>query len=778
MTSSTFMIGPISDALRKDIRPWATPEDSFDTLTNAYQFRGRIVRKSGYDTLARLSPDGGITFPGNPVMGLRTQNLPINGVGAQNLIGFDTTTSYLYNASTEEFSTLPSIMPVVWSGTDSQFFWTVNYAGALWATNGKPGFSPSNTTTVPGQDGIRYYGSMNSSPTVSIGNTWVNYNPPININITTGITTYLLGALLIFPYRGYLVFLNTTEGTSSLSFNFPNRARWTQIGTPYYSFPVPNTPNLQTVDPLAARDDIFGRGGANDAPINDIIVAAGFIRDILVVYMQKSTWRLRFVNNSQNPFVWERINFTLGSSCTFSAITFDKGLMAIGSRGIVISDANDTIRFDEKIPDEIFKIRQFNNGFQRVFGIRTFETKLCYWTYPDDLNPTGIYPDKVLVYNYETKNWSYFDDCFTCFGYYNYATNAGITWNQLTLPWESYGNITWDSSISKFGKENILAGNQQGYVLVLETDSSSNGPSLFIQAITLSTATTPTVITSPNHNLPNGSWVMLLDITGTTFADGVSLNGQNFKTSLIDQNNFSLNAYEPIFPGNASGASFTYNIAFLPILPGSVQINIGALQFTDNDSDGNLFLVGSLTPTGIINYSTGLLNLTFSPPIVSTSVSIRIVSLSPAQLLDPISTANAYTGGGQIAKISNYDIQTKIFNFFGDDKRSRLSKIDFYVDKTQNGQFTVNIFPDSDNVPVNTPLPDNPQSNVVLTSLNPYQFGDGDETIYRLYCDAIAQTVQFQLTMSDQQMAVTSINSEDLELLSMIITMKRGGRLV
>ena len=43
----------------------------------------------------------------------------------------------------------------------------------------------------------------------------------------------------------------------------------TQIGTPYYSYPVPNSPNLQTLDFLAARDDIFGRGGANDAPTSE-----------------------------------------------------------------------------------------------------------------------------------------------------------------------------------------------------------------------------------------------------------------------------------------------------------------------------------------------------------------------------------------------------------------------------------------------------------------------------------------------------------------------------
>lgn len=846
MTTQSFLIGPIKEGLRKDVKPYAIPEDAFDVLTNAYQFRGRVIRRPGYKLLGNLAN-------GTPVMGLRTREL--FGIDQQQLIAFDTTQAYNFTGTS--FSPLASVMPVTWNGTDSQFFWTTNYAGAFWATNDVPGlhgWAPSsfaasagtgtsatvnvtatgNTAavgdtvyfvnltgtaaannlvfavvtainvggnpavitiqainvaatftwangavssgfmldsqqTVAGVDGIRYYANCsNVVPAVSpVGLTWVNYNPPLNA------TTSLAGALLIFPYRGYLVFLNTWEGNSNGNIsNFPNRARWTQVGTPFYSNPVPNTPSLQTFDPLAARDDLFGRGGANDAPTNEVIVGAGFIRDILVVYFERSTWRLRFVNNSQNPFVWERVNIELGSDCTFSSIPFDKGLMSIGQRGIVISDGVDTSRFDEKIPDDIFKIRQTNNGLQRVYGIRTFRTRLLYWTFPSDTNPSGIYPDQLLVYNYDTKNWSYFDDCFTCLGYY-YPGGNGLTWNDLTEPWESYGDTSWDSGQIEAGYETIVAGNQQGFVFTLEQTSGANDPSLNISAISGST------ITSTNNNLPDGVWISLSGVTGTTSSDGVSLNGRNFKvsntTDPMDPNNFTLTEFKPIGAGNASGTSFSYTIGYTPIIPGSVQINVGSLVFTDSDLDGNLFGTGG---SGTVNYNTGALSLTFSPSIGTSAVNIRVVSLNVLQTIVPVSTTGAYTGGGQITKISNFDIQSKIFNFFNDDKRSRLSKIDFYVDTTQNGQFTCNVFSDSSNVPVNAPLADNPQSNVVLTSLNPYQFGAGQETIFRLYCDAIAQTVQLQLTMSDQQMAVNAINSSDFELLSMIITMRRGGRLI
>lgn len=931
------LIGPIKDGLRKDLKPWATPEDSFDSLTNAYQFRGRIVKRPGYDLLGQLvfqilgqivAPSaqnftnnlfttftlsgvvitsGSITItvngaanytlkedpnnPGSiiqtsgtgvnflngsinyltgalslnfsvnpggnvvitfsyaymlPVMGIRTREL--FELNQQDTIAFDTKYAYRYSNTLASFQPLPSVMPVVWNGTDSQFFYSINYAGAFWATNGNPGLNgisitsinnanPAQVTTsaphgyttgqsvtiinvsgytplaattpilngqvfdiivtgpttftldglngalysayasgglslnsqvtVLGQDGIRYYA------TTSVGTTWVNYNPPIDPN------NALAGALLIFPYRGYLVFLNTTEGNEDGVFNFGNRARWTQVGTPYYSPPDPTTPNPIGFDPTTARDDLFGKGGADDAPTQEVIIGAGFIKDILIVFFERSTWRLRFVNNAQNPFVWERINVELGASATFSTIPFDKHLMAIGERGIVMADPNDAIRFDEKIPDTIFEIRIENAGMQRVHGIRTFRTKLNYWTYPDDENANGIYPDKVLVYNYDTKNWSFFDDCFTCFGYF-YGFDD-MTWDSLpnafVTPWSGYGNITWEGGELEKEYETVLAGNQQGFVLALERDSDPNGNSLYITAISGST------FTSPNNNLPNGTWITLSGIAGTTDQTGVTLNGRNFKLVNPDgpaaqPNTFTLQEFTPISFGTFTGSLFGFILAvpFIPVFPGSVYITAGTETFTDSHLNGTL--QGTAGSTGTINYTTGEIVINFIAPVSGINIYIRVVSVDPNQGLSNVITTGTYTGGGYISKISNFDIQTKIFNFIPQDKRSRLSYIDFYVDTTSSGEFTCNVFTDSSNVPGNAPLSDNPRSNVVLTSLNPYQFGNGTETIFRLYADVIAQTIQCQFTMSDQQQAISHIAFSDLEILSMNFALRPGGRIV
>lgn len=948
--TSNFLIGTIDEGITNNTKPWATPADSWESLVNMYQWRGRVVKKTPYTLVGQLSfqissqvvgasaqnftvnlftfqvpplvgvtvvpssititvsgganytltedpanpgsimyvsganappfQNGSINYltgdlvlnfdapgppPGNvvitfsysyglPVMGLRTREL--FELNEQDTIAFDTRFAYRFSNTLDQFVELPSVMPTEWSGTNSQFFFTTNYAGAFWATNSKPGlhganisaitqaaigvgtplvttgaahnFTTGQTVTfinvggmveinglssvitvispttfslddidtsafsaytsggialnsyvsVVGQDGIRYYGALTN------GTGWANYNPPIDTN------NALVGALLIFPYRGYLVFLNTWEGNEQVGkiFNYGNRARWTQAGTPFYSEPVPSTPNPQNVDVNTARDDLFGRGGANDAPTQEVIIGAAFVRDILVVFFQRSCWRLRFVNNTQNPFVWERINVELGSSATFSTIPFDKGAMAIGERGIVIADANDVIRLDDKIPDKIFDIRIENDGMQRVYGIRTFRTRLNYWTMPSVTNPDGIYPDLVLVYNYETKTWAQFDDCFTCFGYF-YAFND-MTWADLTQAWSTYDGdeYTWGGGSVAKGYENVIAGNQQGFVLKLEglpentndNPNFQNGASLKIDSIT-SAAGLPGVFSSADNNLPDGSWIVLSNIAGTTDVSGVTLNGRSFKVVNPgnNANTFTLEEWTPYSAGNASGGTFNFTLAspLIPILPGSVYITVGSLTFTDYQLNGVLSAAPSLS-TGIINYQTGAITLFFVPVIGSTPVYIRVVSQNPAQGRVNVETTGTYTGGGFISKTSNIQIKTKIFNFLEKDKRARLSKIDFYVNTTTIGEFQADVYADSSNQIINSPLSDNARSNIVKTSKNPYQYGNGVQTIYRLFAEAQSQTIQVNMSLNDSQMAVPVIAGSDIEILAMNFSLRQAGRLV
>lgn len=234
-----IVIGPINKGLRNDVTPFVIDNDSFPTLINAYQWRGRVKRKRGTSLLGRLqryfdsnsnaynsgsvtitlngsgvgniltgfslqsdgnivpgtvtitdtinanvytdpaldgtlSPSGTINYatgvitivasagntvrvvfrytPDLPVMGL--EELKLEPTSFPGTLAFDTTYSYNINIAfpypihdvsfykNPPSATYPGyvqktvVTPTTWNGQDYQQFWTTNYQGALWATNG------------------------------------------------------------------------------------------------------------------------------------------------------------------------------------------------------------------------------------------------------------------------------------------------------------------------------------------------------------------------------------------------------------------------------------------------------------------------------------------------------------------------------------------------------------------------------------------------------------------------------------------------------------------
>ena len=304
MTVDRFLIANPRVGMEKDLIPELLPNDAYPDLEDCYLFRGRVKKREGFTLLGRLNRQIGTTdgagaatitltnipitsglsyfvvgaevfqdgegaspvtlltngsgtgtlnrttgvltitgapintpifyFPGLPVMGLRIQETV--SVDQTSLIAFDTSFAYKYNNSSSKFVDASlyktSLTTVIWTGPNYQQFWTTNYADALWATNYNSGFQNTPTATTANKgDGIRWFDEDQSG--------WVNFVPPI----TT--TNFLLGALIIVPYKGYLVCLNTIEGPSSTTFPvtptgngplyFQQRARWNkQLATPYY----------------------------------------------------------------------------------------------------------------------------------------------------------------------------------------------------------------------------------------------------------------------------------------------------------------------------------------------------------------------------------------------------------------------------------------------------------------------------------------------------------------------------------------------------------------
>jgi len=458
-------------------------------------------------------------YPGLPAMGICSRELA--GINTEETVFFDTVYAYHFVSNAfEEF-----IPGTIWTGTHYQFFWSTNYwinssnEKLFWVTNfsGKTG------------DPIRY----------TNGTVWNNFGPTDapptgQINVAGD---YLIQSLCILPFRSRLITFNTFEGpTLATSTQYPQRIRWAQIGSP-----------LTTE---AWRDDIRGRGGFLDIPTSQNIVSVGFVRDNCVIYCERSTWQLRYTGRSIAPFQIERVNSELGTESTFSSVQFDTSLMGIGDKGIVECDSYQSKRIDIKIPDLVYQFSNEEFAYTRVHGIRDFQQRLAYWTYPyaPGNEFSTIYPNRRLVYNYENDSWAIFVDSFTCLGTYQSITVLhwesfpanlpGNSWSEQDYPWINKPALFPD----------IVGGNQQGFIEYLGSNFDpevTNDQSLFISNITGNFGTSnPTVITSPAHNLQTGQVIKIVSIPAS--GHFTNLNDQIFGVVVTSANDFQLWLYNPV----------------------------------------------------------------------------------------------------------------------------------------------------------------------------------------------------------------------------------------
>lgn len=484
-----------------------TMEDAGMTIT------GTINYFSGAITITGAAGGAASTatfayFPNLPCMGLR--NRERTGINTEQLVAFDTTYAYIYSSGFQEF-----ITGTTWTGTDSDFFWSTNY----WVDSGNQKVFWVTNFSGTGGDPIRY----------TNGTSWINFAPTLDAS-----GNQLQQCLAMLPFRGRLVTFNTYEGTTlGGATQYRQRIRWAAIGTPFDTASAIVT----TVNANAWRDDIRGQGGFLDIPTAQDIVSVGFVRDNLVIYCESSTWQLRYTGNSIQPFQIEKVNTELGVESTFSSVQFDTSLNGIGDKGIVECDSFESRFFDIKIPDLAFTINNNNNGIKRVHGNRDFFNRIAYWIYPlqQETDASVTYPNRRLVWNYENDSWAIFTDSLTALG--EYQPTVSRTWAASKFPW-SAASFPWVDAPAQLPRN--IGGNQQGYILYLDS-LNTNDPSLTITGITGNT-TTPTTITSPNHNLASGQVIQINDIPDTD--PFVGLNGVNFGVTVVNANSFTISKYD------------------------------------------------------------------------------------------------------------------------------------------------------------------------------------------------------------------------------------------
>src|SRR3989338_4383171 len=513
------------------------------------------------DTDAAIAGDDLYFYPAQPVMHLGQYEVVTTT--AELTIAFDTQFAYEYSAALgwDRISAGTS----TWTpGTKESYYWTTN-----WIATAASDYVLYVTNNVAA-DAMRYWN----------GSTWAAYGSAATTQFITGANQpFLKTCKVIIPFQDRLMFMNTLENDGAaigpVDTRYTNRIRYSS--------------NFNEASP-AGGSGLFLTNGAGyfDLPTREPIVSAAKIKDVLIVFCERSVYRISFTGNGLNPFIYEELNGEEGVESVNSLVEFDRAILGIGASGLHACNGQDVERIDEAIPQTIFDVSNDSVGHRRVGAIRDYYNEYAYWTYNSESSQTTynlIWPNKMLFFDYVKRTWAFADDSISAIGYF---------WQQSSV----------DSRQKNF--RSVLCGNQQGWTFRLRDDVARNSASL--QITNISVAGVTATITSYTHNLTNNSYVYLSNIQSTGAAWATEMNQNIYK-------------------------------------------------------------------------------------VTTTSVDAFTVTLANAP------GADTYEGCGTIERVSQPDILTKEYNFFGEkSKQIAFEQCNFYVDKTINGQFTVDFIPSASSI--------------------------------------------------------------------------------
>ena len=448
-------------------------------------------------------------------------------------------------------------------------------AGLVFSTSTGIAQYLTSSAAFPTKDCLRWYdGSPTSgtqtNPTFVNGAGWVNFCPPIysgtpafSLEDLPLAIYYLVGARMIVPYKDRILFLGPViQSSASGPFYLQDTIIYSQNGTPYYTcsftgssvsastvfYPI-LTPTNQGATANAYFADVAGFGGYITAGYAQPIVTVGQNQDVLIVGFTNRQAKVVYTGNDLVPFNFYIVNSELGSTATFGSIILDRGVITIGDRGITLTDQQSTSRLDLEIPDQVFEFDLLNNGTQRITAQRDFVNEWVYFSYPygNEENISSPFPNQTLFYNYRDQSWAVFNESYTTYGPFRRQT--GFTWQTVGLIYSSWNawNSPWNASSSSLEQPEVIAGNQQGFIVARRDDTSSEAPSLSITSIS------GTTITSPNHGLNSGDYVFFTNAIGMTNFNSSPPSYIIWQVSVLTVNTFSIASSPYTTPITPSG---------------------------------------------------------------------------------------------------------------------------------------------------------------------------------------------------------------------------------
>jgi len=899
-----LVIGPINKGLKTDRTAFNIDNDSFPTLINAYQWRGRIKRKRGTEFLCRLEryfnssitsyssfstiplvsgaanlisgfglqstaslvpgslsitlsatvytddsmgnliggtggtinyangnisiTGGGIGpisaifnyYPGLPVLGI--EDLVVSTNAFPGTLGFDTTYSYNispvapYPVTDVSFYKNPvsgsypgyvqksSWTATSWNGEDYQQFWTVNYQGALWATNGIN--IPFDETKV----GMQF--KSISTPGVEITTAGNGTTIPAVANIT--ITAHGL-------VQGDFVFINEVVGIPGINFQtgyvtsadpqspnvitvtFPKEiltGTWTSGGIAQYLTNRSDT----TIDCLRWYDGsptsgnppsfIPGSGWVNFSPplsqltysISDEIAGTYYLvgARIIIPFKDRLLFMGPVIQSSggakfylQDTVIYSQ-NGTPYYTCTFngdvvsSDTIFDPILTPVGETATAPSWFEDQTGFGGFIAagvDQPINTAAFNED-TIIVGFKNFQTRFAYTG--NDIVPFNFFSVNTEYGSSSTFSVITMDDGVITRGDRGYIMTAQTNCQRIDL---EIPDQVFQINLNNNGNERFCAGrdfiNEWIYFTYMSnTAEFGNFPNQTLQ-----------------FNYRDNSWA-IFDESYTTYGQFKRQSGESWEDVPYD-------AWTEWTDSWDSGE----NTEFQPIVLGGNQQGF-ILQKGVSTGEGISLCITSFSGNSVNCINHGLndgdyIVINGCIGTIGSQVNGKIFSIQTAPSdvnffsLDPNISTGTYFGGGTITRIYIPQIQTRQFPVSWQlSKKTRLGPQQYLLTTTYNSQITLliflsqnssspynegKIFPDPNAVNngliYSTVLYTCPESsNLGLTpanfNLQMPTAAQQAQTWHRVNTSLIGDTVQLGFTLSDDQVRDTFVSGISFQI--------------
>lgn len=266
----------------------------------------------------------------------------------------------------------------------------------------------------------------------------------------------------------------------------------------------------------------------------EIIRSFKAVGQSLIFNLDKSTSSLDITADAFNPYRFRNIPSVIGSSASFSAVSWNNKVLSIGKTGIIEMDGRQSLRVDDKIP--YFTSTEMNQKeFELTYGAIDTQFGQYLWTYLNNDDDNSITQNRVLVRNYEEKSWSNYNLRLTCMC--ESELGLDLTWDEID---ESSGNnswIAWDTTEEEWdsiGQGNstvkMIAGDNLGFIYEMNSDYDD-----YVTDITAVTNDSQAVLTVGACGIQVGDLVIVESVVGMLDDDGNSgINNYDASTNQVD----------------------------------------------------------------------------------------------------------------------------------------------------------------------------------------------------------------------------------------------------